>query len=105
MKFRNGIPNTECQLGGFLSTTLGAASIFTLAVIAIDIGKTDYFIFIIRTFKVESVEVILLISPQYTRFCKKYLHFIFAGPYNPMAGYHWLIRCPYRYGLHDTDLK
>ena len=36
VKFRNGIPNTECQLGGFLITTLSAASILTLAVIAID---------------------------------------------------------------------
>ena len=33
---KNGIPNTECQLGGLLCITLGAASIFTLAVIAID---------------------------------------------------------------------
>ncbi len=36
INFKNGIPNTECQLGGFLSTTLGATSILTLAVIAID---------------------------------------------------------------------
>jgi hypothetical protein len=32
----NDISYTECQIGGFLSTALGAASILTLAVIAID---------------------------------------------------------------------
>ena len=36
INFKSDISQIECQLGGFLSTALGAASILTLAVIAID---------------------------------------------------------------------
>lgn len=36
ISFKSGVSKINCQLGGFLSTSIGAASILTLAAISID---------------------------------------------------------------------